>query len=164
MKYAAKGAEMNWAPLINQNYWMLPMSGFSSKSAEKVHKKNETDHKDSEKSTDSEELFRIRNSDKFKKGNQVEKTSFNTLSKTLIVDSGSSYIVLPIRDMNTFRKYLWTDFDISTYKYGSLQAFNCTMEKFKSMPDLVIGINGHDITIPRDSYVYKQKDQCVLLL
>lgn len=37
MKYAAKGAEMKWAPLIDQNYWMVTMTDFSTKSAEKNH-------------------------------------------------------------------------------------------------------------------------------
>ena len=31
MKYAAKGAEMNWAPLVSDSYWMVPLTGFSVK-------------------------------------------------------------------------------------------------------------------------------------
>jgi len=38
------------------------------------------------------------------------------------------------------------------------------MEQFSKMPDIVIGLDGNDITIPRDSYVYKGKNQCTLLL
>jgi len=38
MKYAAKGAEMHWAPLVDENYWMVPMSEFGTKASEKDHK------------------------------------------------------------------------------------------------------------------------------
>jgi len=42
MKYAAEGAKMHWAPVIDENYWMIPMSGFSTKSAEKGPHKKQT--------------------------------------------------------------------------------------------------------------------------
>jgi len=71
---------------------------------------------------------------------------------------------MPTRDFNTFSKYLKDDFDIELHNYASLKAFNCTMEQFSRMPDLVVGLYGQDVTIPRDTYVYKEADQCILLL
>jgi hypothetical protein len=95
--------------------------------------------------------------DKFKKGNDVQKTNLHTLSTQAIIDSGSSYIVMPTRDWNTFTKYLYDDFGVKLHKFGPLKAFNCTPELFDKIPDIVVGIDGHDVTIPRDTYVYIDK-------
>jgi hypothetical protein len=64
-------------------------------------------------------------------------------------------MVMPHRDFNTFSKYLNEDFGIELYDLLELKAFNCTMELFKQMPDLVFGINGQDVTIPRDTYLFR---------
>jgi len=62
---------------------------------------------------------------------------------------------MPKRDFGTFTKYLNEDFGIELYDVKTLKAFNCTMEQFNQMPDLVFGINGQDVTIPRDTYLFR---------
>lgn len=72
---------------------------------------------------------------------------------------------MPTRDYGLFIRYLRTAIGIEKlYAYGPLKAFHCDDELFQKMPDLVIGVNGHDVTIPRGTYIYQQHGQCILLL
>jgi len=32
------------------------------------------------------------------------------------------------------------------------------------MPDITLGINGHTVTIPRDSWILKYGDECVIMV
>jgi hypothetical protein len=165
MKYAAKGAEMRWAPLIDDSYWMVPLTGFSTKAAGTGdHKKNEI--KQVPITLPAADFVDLESKyDHFRVGKDVEKTNLHTMSDKVIVDSGSSYIVMPTRDFDTFTKYLAEDFGIELYKEATLKGFTCTMEQFERMPDLVFGLHGQDVTIPRDSYVYREKgNKCVLLI
>ena len=41
MKYAAEGAEIHWASLVNQEYWMVAMSDFAVKPSQKEHMKTD---------------------------------------------------------------------------------------------------------------------------
>ena len=140
---------------------MVPLSGFSTKPAGTGdRKKNDVPQVPETDFVDLESKY-----DHFKVGKDVEKTNLHTMSKKVIIDSGSSYIVMPTRDFNTFTKYLTEDFGIELYPQATLKGFDCTLEQFERMPDLVFGIHGQDVTIPRDSYVYREKgNKCVLLI
>lgn len=84
-----------------------------------------------------------------------------------ILDSGTSYVLMPLDDRAALVKYFKDDFGLdfvqSTASSQILKA-TCTSEQFDNLPDMKIQINQYIYTLPKKSYVLQQFNVCYLLI
>lgn len=68
-----------------------------------------------------------------------------------IVDSGTSYILMPIAD----RKALTDHIGLKCWGTGIV---SCSFADYEKIPDLVFGIGGKQYVIPRESFISKTSE------
>lgn len=105
------------------------------------------------------ELYWTINMDNVSLGNET----LDIDTRNVIVDSGTSYLLMPTTDFSEFTKYFkersncWVD----SYYYG-LYICECKDElEFEQYPNLDFSIDGKTYTMTKENYVERQAGMCI---
>ena len=88
-----------------------------------------------------------------------------TRSSIAILDSGTSYLLMPVEDFTSLLTMLTNDFGLEFQKYGgsSLYSAPCFYSTYESLPDLQIQIDQYIYTMPRHTLFVYESFNCYLL-
>uniref|UniRef100_A0A7S3CSQ4 Peptidase A1 domain-containing protein n=1 Tax=Strombidium rassoulzadegani TaxID=1082188 RepID=A0A7S3CSQ4_9SPIT len=78
--------------------------------------------------------------------------SYGSRSKPVIVDSGTSFLLMPKGELLAFLKFIQRKVGID-FKLDVIPMGECTVEQYEQFPDLVMVIDGVQYTVPRESYL-----------
>ncbi|CDW73902.1 eukaryotic aspartyl protease family protein [Stylonychia lemnae] len=93
----------------------------------------------------------------------ISDQALNKISNSAIVDSGSSYILLPEGDFQVFTKIISKDRSCYFDALGTkVYVCKCWMENYKDFPDIDIVIDDQKYVIPSSSYVQKSGFTCFI--
>ena len=80
----------------------------------------------------------------------------------IIVDSGTSYILMPQKERKKFVQYLYDDKGIKCEE-EDLPICECDINK-NQFPDLKFTIDGVSYVIPSENYIIKGPDHCAIAI
>lgn len=78
----------------------------------------------------------------------------------IIVDSGTSFLLMPYQDRAEFLEHLKEDF--FCMDYSTIPFCYCTDEQYELFPDMRLTIDGKNYYIPKENYVMKDSSMCAL--
>lgn len=70
-----------------------------------------------------------------------------------IVDSGTSYVMMPTPAYNRFMTHLMRHYGFKIFRYGSTATTECNEYTYRLFPDIRFTIDGVEYMLPRESYV-----------
>lgn len=79
----------------------------------------------------------------------------------VIVDSGTSFLLMPLAERNAFVDFLYAEQEIFCLNSNIPVCF-CSESQYESFPDLAFNIDGENYFIPKESYVIKAGAICQL--
>lgn len=86
-------------------------------------------------------------------------------SRTAIVDSGTSYVVMPYADFGMLLLVL-EEYDL-TFKEAILSQImfaSCSQKTYEKLPDINILIGNNQYVLPKESYIHREFGFCYLLV
>jgi len=78
----------------------------------------------------------------------------------IIVDSGTSFLLIPSEDRAEFLSYLSKD--LFCMDYSNLPFCYCNEDQYEKFPDLRLTIDGNHYYIPKENYVMRDSSVCAL--
>ena len=93
--------------------------------------------------------------------------NLQTESTMAIVDSGTSYLLMPEKDFNNLLKYLSSSNGMNFRPLSSNGMINyaaCSYEEYLLLPDLEVQLNSYVYTMPRSSYILYEANVCYMLI
>eukprot|EP00347_Sterkiella_histriomuscorum_P014563 403360402 len=81
-------------------------------------------------------------------------------SNVAIVDTGTSFLLMPSRDFEKFQKYFVEQMICGIDKTYSLFTCLCTPENIENFPDIKIQLGNNLYTMPKESYIQKSGGKC----
>jgi len=76
-------------------------------------------------------------------------------SQTIIVDSGTSYLLMPHKEREKFYKYITQEKGYICRNSDTIACWAKHYNDVNSFPDLVFTINGKSYFIPKEDYVFQ---------
>jgi saccharopepsin len=97
-------------------------------------------------------------------GSEVQSLELGR-NASIIIDSGTSFLLMPLYERNKLMEYLENTTGIECNN-DELLTCQCSNQSYRLLPDLAFNFNGSQYFIPRESYVERssEDDQCVLLI
>ena len=72
--------------------------------------------------------------------------------RDVIIDSGTSYFLMPTSDLILLRNSLRENIGILFTDFGAIQTGSCSSDQFNQIPDLRFSIDGTKYFLPKESY------------
>ena len=76
-------------------------------------------------------------------------------STQIVIDSGTSYMVMPAADFESIQYFFTNGLRLTLVEHKGFWRTECSFQQFQDMPNIEVGLNGHILTIPRESYILR---------
>ena len=71
---------------------------------------------------------------------------------------------MPSPDFETIKYFFDKGLGLPLQKFESVHTTPCTDDQFANMPDIEVGLNGHLVTIPKESWILKLDSKCYIMI
>jgi hypothetical protein len=98
-------------------------------------------------------------------GAQIGNVTLDIQTSTAIVDTGTSYLLVPTQDFNKITQYFTSrDHLCGMDNRNSLFTCLCSEQLYENFPDIKIQLGNNKYTMPKESYIQFTGGKCYFLI